>query len=614
MAKLSSYTTVTTVGSSDFLFLTNSGVNNSRILWPNFSSGIFPSQTSQSGKILATNGTGILWVASGGGGGGTPGGSDKQIQYNFSGAFGGSNLLSYDYSLPAPILSVSGSGLFNWLRAYSGIQTPSSGSIDIGSIGNPFGSGYFNYQRFVRISGVGLADISGGSLSLVTPLGLIYGGHGTSTASGAINTIVPSQAGNSGLFLTTNGVVVSWSGGLPSQTSQSGKILATNGTGALWVASGGGSSSPGGSNSNIQYNSSGAFGGSSNLVFDYSGNQLGINTNIPQAPFHVKGPGYAAQMIIQDSLNTGVSSQHLVSFYDSAMTRQFYIFKSNTGSIAWNNEQSQPISFAVGGNTKLTLDAGTNTTHTHLSPSATNTHDLGNVNAVYRNSYTQFVNCSGININAEITGALIPDSNKSRNIGSTIKNWGSGYLDFINISSVNIVNEITGNILPEANKTRNVGSTVKNYATGFFDNLTVNRLVINTTASGAGFVWPMSYGWSFPSGTVSGSGINMSYEIPILMDCTVQSGGYAQIRSKNTPSGGASGFVIDINYNGTSIWSATQANRLRIASGAVTGSQASFDNTGILARGGYLTIDFDVVGSAIYPQDVVVELLTMAQK
>lgn len=47
---------------------------------------------------------------------------------------------------------------------------------------------------------------------------------------------LPAQAGNSGKFLTTNGISPSWAtvGGLPSQTGQSGKFLTTDGTDASW--------------------------------------------------------------------------------------------------------------------------------------------------------------------------------------------------------------------------------------------------------------------------------------------------------------------------------------------------------------------------------------------
>ena len=50
--------------------------------------------------------------------------------------------------------------------------------------------------------------------------------------------VVPSQTGNSGKYLTTNGTTSSWGtvDALPSQTSNSGKYLTTNGTAASWAS------------------------------------------------------------------------------------------------------------------------------------------------------------------------------------------------------------------------------------------------------------------------------------------------------------------------------------------------------------------------------------------
>ena len=49
--------------------------------------------------------------------------------------------------------------------------------------------------------------------------------------------VMPTQSGNSGKFLTTNGTTVSWASvdALPSQSGNSGKFLTTNGTSASWA-------------------------------------------------------------------------------------------------------------------------------------------------------------------------------------------------------------------------------------------------------------------------------------------------------------------------------------------------------------------------------------------
>ena len=57
-------------------------------------------------------------------------------------------------------------------------------------------------------------------------------------ASWAVVDALPSQTGNSGEFLTTNGTVASWAAvdALPSQTGNADKFLTTNGSAASWAA------------------------------------------------------------------------------------------------------------------------------------------------------------------------------------------------------------------------------------------------------------------------------------------------------------------------------------------------------------------------------------------
>ena len=70
------------------------------------------------------------------------------------------------------------------------------------------------------------------------------GGTGQSTAPTAINALLPVQTGNIG------------------------KVLITDGTNVYWAA--GGSGAPGGSDTQIQYNDAGTFGGSTFLVINKS--------------------------------------------------------------------------------------------------------------------------------------------------------------------------------------------------------------------------------------------------------------------------------------------------------------------------------------------------------
>jgi hypothetical protein len=76
------------------------------------------------------------------------------------------------------------------------------------------------------LSVTGSPITSSGTITLAGTLGIANGGTGQTTASGAINALLPTQTGNSGKFLTTNGTAASWatvpSGGYPKQLGYMG--------------------------------------------------------------------------------------------------------------------------------------------------------------------------------------------------------------------------------------------------------------------------------------------------------------------------------------------------------------------------------------------------------
>jgi len=144
--------------------------------------GLLPSQTSQSGKVLSTDGTNTSWIAAGGTG----------------------TVTSVGMSVPA-FLSVSGSP--------------------------------------VTASGTLAVSLSG------TALPVANGGTGATTTTSAFDGLAPTQTGNSGKYLTTNGSTTSWAtvsgtgtvtsvgqtftGGI---VSVAGSPITTSGTLALTVA------------------------------------------------------------------------------------------------------------------------------------------------------------------------------------------------------------------------------------------------------------------------------------------------------------------------------------------------------------------------------------------
>jgi hypothetical protein len=83
---------------------------------------------------------------------------------------------------------------------------------------------------------------------------------------------------------------------------------------------------------------------------------------------------------------------------------------------------------------------------------------------------------------------------------------------------------------------------------------------------------------------------------------------YAYIKTVNT----GAAIIIDINKNGTSLWSATPANRLTISASDADhyATQTNFDNASI-AEGDILTLDLDQVGSTISGSDLTVQLMVV---
>ncbi len=104
-------------------------------------------------------------------------------------------------------------------------------------------------------------------------------------------------------------------------------------------------------------------------------------------------------------------------------------------------------------------------------------------------------------------------------------------------------------------------------------------------------------------GQAATTGTNKANEIIVPFDSTIVR---AMAFAKTAPTGAA--LIFDINNNGTSIWSVTQANRVTIADSANEATPVtSFDNPSLVADDN-VTIDIDQIGSGTAGQDITVEL------
>jgi hypothetical protein len=180
-----------------------------------------------SGYFLRTDGAGNLsWAVGGGGGNGTPGGNTTEIQFNDNGVFGASANLTFNP--------------FSYVLAVPTINTTT-----------------------VSISNV-LTVNTTANLYTTNITGVL-------TASSNINA---SMSPNVNLGSVSN---------LHIQGGTNGYVLATDGAGNLsWTAGGGGggNGTPGGSNTQIQYNDQGVFNGSSFFTFNENTNNVQVAGNL----------------------------------------------------------------------------------------------------------------------------------------------------------------------------------------------------------------------------------------------------------------------------------------------------------------------------------------------
>ena len=144
-------------------------------------------------------------------------------------------------SLPAEVTetTVSGWGFTKNAGTVTSVNnvSPVNGNVTL-SIPDPLPSQTGNSGKFLTTNGSAASWATVDALpSQTSQNGKFLTTNGTTASWADVPTELPSQTSQSGKFLTTNGSSVSWAtvDALPSQTSQSGKFLTTNGTTASWA-------------------------------------------------------------------------------------------------------------------------------------------------------------------------------------------------------------------------------------------------------------------------------------------------------------------------------------------------------------------------------------------
>lgn len=205
-----------------------------------------------------------------GGGIGLPGGSSGQIQYNAGDVLGGTSNLTYDNSNGTTTIS----------------KVIVSNSANLGAVGNititggtsnsvltTNGSGVLTWGS--TVANAAYANIAGVAYSVAgaNVTGTVALANYAAYAGNVVNAAQPNITSLGTLDVTTLKI----SGGT------NGYVLETDGAGNLtWTAQtgGGGNGAPGGSNTQIQFNDAGSFGGNSGFTFNKTTGAVALPNNL----------------------------------------------------------------------------------------------------------------------------------------------------------------------------------------------------------------------------------------------------------------------------------------------------------------------------------------------
>lgn len=276
-----------------------------------------------SGYVIQTDGAGNLsWVAQAVGA--NVAGSNTQVQYNNSGNFGATSNFTYNSStnrLTVGNITANGAGL-----------TSLTGANVTGTVANANFSTYGNYASFSNVANISNVSYSVAGANVV---GAVSSATTAVTVTGNTQSAITSVGTLSGLTSTgvinltgTSNVSLGAVGNVKITGGSANYYLKTDGTGNLsWDVVSGGSGSPGGSNTYVQFNDANTFGGVSNFAFDKTSNTLSITNVSTSSITNITGAVEKAVFA------TGVSGSYT---YDTSLSSVVLCTTNSTGNIALN--------------------------------------------------------------------------------------------------------------------------------------------------------------------------------------------------------------------------------------------------------------------------------------
>jgi hypothetical protein len=359
--------------------------------------------------ILATGSAALVPVANS-----TPGGTNEQVQFNNVGSLDGSSDFTFNVGTGTTTMTNANVGSAN-------IGNLNVANINISNFAPPnVTSNNATFQNLTVTQQSNLANVAVlGNLQITGNI------VGNVTFDAITNLGLPQN--------------VKISGGL------NGYVLQTDGAGNLsWTAQtggGGGNGVPGGSNSQVQYNDSGVFGGSSAFTFNEVTNTLSA-TNIAGTLTTASQPNITSLGVLSNVQVSGVANAGIVRTNNLQYANGSpYAFSANPGG---SNTQVQFNDGGVlGASSAFTFNRNTNTlTVTNI---AGNGSQLANVNANTANTATTaqtVTNNSQPNITSvgTLTSLAVSGNITAGNVSAS--HFGSG-AGLTNLPAANIVGSVS---------------------------------------------------------------------------------------------------------------------------------------------------------------------------